>query len=146
MQIADKKSIHNTSQQATPLDCHAHMGSGNLRHLSGEIPWPFFDNHTFKMFQSNVWKNSGYCFVESMLEFNFSEFEFSFPLVHSINKDQAYLNSKVDSSSSFLELYCKIIFSSLRKSFMSRIPSSQSMSKSLFIRISSFPQLLTYFS
>lgn len=114
MQIADKKSIHNTSQQATPLDCHAPMGSGNLRHLLGEIPQPLFDNHAFKMFQPNVWKNPGYCFVELVLKFNFAEFALSLPLAHSINKDQAYLNPKVNSSSSFLELYCKIIFSSFR--------------------------------
>lgn len=112
-QKVNGKLIHNTSKQrlwiAMPL-----WGSGNLRHLLGEIPCPLFDNHAFKMFQSNVWKNSGYCFAESVLEFNFAEFALSLPLAHSINKDQAYLNPKVNSSSSFLELYCKIIFSNLR--------------------------------
>ena len=30
--------INTQYQQATPLDCHALMGSGNLWHLLGEIP------------------------------------------------------------------------------------------------------------
>ena len=33
-----ERKINTQYQQATPLDCHALMGSGNLWHLLGEIP------------------------------------------------------------------------------------------------------------